>query len=290
MTFHKKLSKKYAQSSTKLLERAKKSFFGEYPQNYLTSQIHISARTVFEAANLALDTIDLIRGIWNLYINQQHNWRMSLGNSTEPVNKLILGPVHILHYPGGKLASTDTWWYEPQYVGPIMPHRFKNIDKINRYFHKTKLKLNQHPYSKEIEKAIIRYTRALDDRNLNNAFLRLWSVLEFLTNTGKESYDVTIKRASFVFQDREFDEQILKILRDYRNSSIHLDFESREIETYLYQLKFYVESLIRFHLWNMLGVKSLITATDFLNLPTNEVVINERIRMLRNAKKFFHYK
>jgi hypothetical protein len=53
-----------------------------------------------------------------------------------------------------------------------------------------------------LRRFFVRYVRALDERNLSSAFLKLWSVLEDLTNTGRSRYDLTIRRATFICEDR----------------------------------------------------------------------------------------
>ena len=50
--------------------------------------------------------------------------------------------------------------------------------------------------------------------------LRLWATLEKLTDT-EESYKATIKRASFLFEDRDYCQQVLRHLKDYRNRFVH---------------------------------------------------------------------
>ena len=80
--------------------------------------------------------------------------------------------------------------------------------------------LSKIKYEKEITNAIIEYGRALDNRNWRTAFLRLWIVLEELTHTCSDGYKVTIRRASFVFKEREYHRQILNHLRDLRNSFV----------------------------------------------------------------------
>ena len=78
------------------------------------AKISVQGKSDSDAANKAIDAIDLLRGIWNLY----HNKRSTSSGLKEPVNKVVIGPLHTLHFPNGKLA-TDYWWYETDYRGPL---------------------------------------------------------------------------------------------------------------------------------------------------------------------------
>ena len=68
-------------------------------------------------------------------------------------------------------------------------------------------------------------------------------MLEYLTHTAKDNYDVTVRRAAYVFADRDYQLQVLNVLRDHRNQTVHASASTEEIETYLYQLKSCVEAL-----------------------------------------------
>ena len=290
VTFDRKPSKKFTRAASQLMEQAKTLTIGGMPKDYTYVKIFISAREIYEAANLAIDTIDLIRGVLNWRINLKTPIRISMGSKPQPVNKLIMGPVHTLHYPNGNLAASVTWWYEPNYVGSIKTYNIeKDITELTTFLEKVKSKLTKHKYSAIIKNAIIRYTRALDERNWQSGFLRLWGVLELLTNTEKESYDVTIRRTAFLFEEIDYHRQVLSQLREFRNSTVHLDKEDKEIETHLYQLKRYVEALLSFHLFNDFGFRNIQEAITFLNLPTEQKVLDNRIKMLSTAKKFRGY-
>jgi hypothetical protein len=146
--------------------------------------------------------------------------------------------------------------------------------------------LKKCKYSSEIEEAIVNYTGALDLTNYENAFLRLWSILEHLTNTGYDSYKVTIRRASFLFEEEEYTRQVLKHLKDYRNRSVHLGTRDRNIETFLFQLKEYIEALLSFHLANKFRFNSIAEAGEFMDLPTDRKTLDSKIKMMIYAKDY----
>jgi len=247
--------------------------------------VSVVARSPFEAAEKALDRLDFIRGIWNLWINRGESIRISSGKRI-PVNNILLGPIHTLHNRDGKLA-TESWWYEPQYQGVIKPFNDKSkINNMCKYMTNFRRLLKKSNYASDIIQAVLRYVRALDYRDWDVSFLRLWSVLEFLTGTLSDRYEVTIRRASYMFSNREYNRQILSHLRDYRNKSVHAGSESSEIELLMYQLKNYVEVLLAFHVRNKFKFSSIADAAEFLDLPNDLDLIDRKIGKLRYARKF----
>jgi hypothetical protein len=214
---------------------------------------------------------------------------MSFGGQ-EPVNRIALGPLHSLHLPGGELA-TETIWFEPTYRAPIKLHRMsQDWPKVQAFYRKTQRLLKASHYASDLRSAIIRYTRALDDRDWHAAFLKLWAILEALTGTAKDnSYDVTIRRAAFIFSEHDYVTQMLKILRDQRNQLVHASATSGEIEAYLYNIKNVVEALLQFHLANRARFDSVSHAAEFLGLPTAEGALREKHRLAQYALKFKRY-
>jgi hypothetical protein len=131
-----------------------------------SARVHVWARTSNEAADKAIDAVDLVRGIWNWSLNRQRPMRWSTGKRS-PVNRLLLGPIHTLHRMSGALA-TQSWWYEPEwYVDPFGGGVFpeEDIEQMYAFFGKTRRRLARCSYRDAIEQAILRYTRALDMTN-----------------------------------------------------------------------------------------------------------------------------
>jgi hypothetical protein len=154
---------------------------------------------------------------------------------------------------------------------------YKYMDDVRR-------NLKKSHYKDDLVKAILGYVRALDEWNWNDAFIRLWGVLEFLTHSVGENHKVTTKKASYLDLDREYSKQILLQLRYYRNNNVHSGLESNDIETFMYQLKRFVEGLIKFHIFNPFRFQSLTDAAEFMNLPDDKDQIDEKIRKLRFAR------
>jgi len=108
--------------------------------------------------------------------------------------------------------------------------------------------------------------------------------LELLTKVGHDKYDETIRRASFMFENREYYRQILKHLRDWRNRIVHGSDETNEIRAHVYQLKLFVEQAIIFHLNPRFT--SLNEAWNFLDLPDRKKALDREIELRKAALKY----
>jgi len=277
-------------ASKELLNYAKGMLFSDLPNDYHSLRVHVSARSFFEAADIAIDNLDFLRGIWNYYFNVRKYSRSSVGKP-KPINDLILGPIHTLHYPNGNLAADSRWWFEPSYLGQIEVKDISRETKsLKKFFMKVQSLLSRIPYNELLKSAFIRYSRALDERNWYYAYLKLWSLLELLTDTINDRYDVTIRRGSYIFDDREYYREVLNHLREYRNRSVHIDAENSEIELFMYQLKRIIESLIEFHLGFSGKFKSIAEVSSFLRLPNDKNSLEDKVRLLDYALKYRKYK
>ena len=175
--------------------------------------------------------------------------------------------MHTLHDQRGMLA-TETWWYEPDYREPIKVFtQDSKIEKMSVFLKNVRGYLKRSKYAEDLKLAIIRYGRALDQVDLEASFLKLWGVLELLTDTVGSSYKITVRRASYIWKEREYHKEILSHLRDHRNSSVHAGKENHDVEMCTYQLKRYVELLLEFHLASSFGFQNIAHAAEFMDLP-----------------------
>lgn len=269
----------------KLLVRSKHSLNYDLPKGYMRLSAVIKARSTYEAAEKCLNSIDLLRATWNLAINKGKIWR-SFGSATDPVNDIRLTPFHTLHLDNGLLA-TEEFWYEPSYISPAKIFYDKNkFKQIQNYSKKIRLKLSKLAYKKDIESALVRYVRAFDSSDPNNTFLRLWSILEYLTASTELPSEVTIRRTAFLYTDRETNVLILTNLANYRNKFVHAGTESDDLESLVFQLKKYVEGLFQFHIGNNFKFNTRYEASDFMNLPYVKDELHKKILRMQQALSF----
>lgn len=268
-----------------LFSEMRNTLWFELPTNYLRLSAHVRARTPFEASERALKAIDLARACWNLAINRGKSRRSSSGRPP-PVNDIRLSPFHTVHDIKGNLA-TESYWYDSAYMHPAKTFSNKNeFKKILIFSKKLRSRLAIHPYRSDIEDALIRYVRALDSSDLNDTLLRLWSLLEYLTDSTNDPNKVTTRRAAFMFADGERAQMVLSYLANYRNSFVHTGSDTNNIESLVFQLKRYVDNLLIFHIGNRFGFESRNEAALFMDFPPNKNELKLRIKRLNAVIKF----
>jgi len=287
ITFHAHLAKQFTEEIEKKIKSpAFYTITGEYPKDYIFLKTSVEAKSYSQASSIAIDSIDIIRGIWNLFYNRGQ-FRISSGGRRDPVNNIAFGPLHTIHFPNGKLAS-ESWLYETGYFGPLKTFDMKNkLDDLYKFQSNARKLLKKSKFKNHIETALRKYAQALDIRDLESSYLRLWGLLEYLTNTNEnESHKDTVKRTSFFFQEREYAQQVLNHLRDHRNRSVHTGGSNQNIETLLYQLKNFVEVVLEFQIANRFNFSSREEFTQFMNLPEDVSELKRRKEMIGHALKF----
>jgi hypothetical protein len=286
-------------------EKAKKSVADRIPgripdstsllEHYASVRVSTSGRSEYEAAERALDQLDLLRGIWTFDLNYS-KWSAPWHLMLRPANRLLLAPVQALHMADGKLAADRYVWYDPHCVGLAqvneLRQRWKHVRTFEQWVRK---RLASTPNREELENDLRRYVRALDGRDSDSAMIKLWSVLEMLTASANEGYDATVRRALFVWnkKDLEIHRHVLEPLRRRRNATVHAGKESEGDLASVFQLKRYVEQMLIFHLGNRFGFKTIAESASLLDHPVQddqlEAIIhkNERaIDLARYAQRY----
>jgi hypothetical protein len=242
----------------------------------------VRARTEAAAVDRALECADFLRGIWNFWIN--YHMTMSYGVPLGPINNLTWGPVHTLHNVHGALVS-QTVWSEPKHQQSDRLYKLKlSAAAVRDTERRVRQRLTRLQYGNELRALFVRYCRALDLVDHETAFNKLWSVFEHLAGAIGE-YDKLIRRTIFLYngEERDLVRLILEHLRDVRNGLVHSDRRPHSLYTYLYQLKWFVETLFFFHLDEGHKFSSLSAAGEFLSLSPDERFLRKRIAELQKA-------
>ena len=238
----------------------------------------VRARDPHEAVELGSRELDFLRGIWLLAYTRG---RFSLSFGVHPpLNPFVLGPAYSVHHRDGSLAHDSPWWehgyHRPGRIEPVARH-WTNVRKLEARFRGY---LRRIGYAPIIEDAVRRYARALDSTEWDTVFVKLWSILEGLTVTGHSSYDVTIRRASLIYRDRDARVQVLRHLREYRNRVVHRDETRQDNLTAVQQLKDVIEDMLVFHVFRKRVFRTVEEVARFLDLPPDRA-------LLRAAVSFF---
>jgi len=257
--------------------------YGPEPTGYTTVRVQVDARCPHSAVNIAMQRLDFLRGLWNFSRNFG-SWRRSNGKPA-PVNGVVLGPVHTIHRKTGE-SATDTYWWEPTYIEPIRPTDLRDaIPRLRNTLKSASRRLAQSSITRRVEDAIVRYGRALDERNLNDAFVRLWGVLEDLTGVReRDSQEVVVRRASSILENPLYERIALHRLRKWRNRMVHEGEFGGSAEALVYDLKWYVEVLLHFALVHARTLENWDEYCHILDLPPNGEMLKRRASLMRIAR------
>jgi hypothetical protein len=208
---------------------------------------------------------------------------MSLGSTRKPIGVIHAGPIHTLHKPDGSLAI-DLYWYEPDYSGDQKLFKPKNgWAKTEQHRRWAMGRINRLPFAHELENIVGRYVIALDNPNLDVAFLQMWAILEKITDTVGGKYDETIERATWVFSDRSVARDLLEHLRVRRNRYVHAGRSADDREQPVYMIKGFVEPHILRLIRNDFQVASLREYGEFLCLPRDTTLLEARRAQLQRV-------
>jgi len=208
------------------------------------------------------------------------------GRARKPLNTVFLGPIHTFHKPSGEIED-DQFWYEPALQrDTTLLQLDAKATKSLKTAAKIRAMLRRHAYREAIENAFVRYARAMDSVDHDMTIQKLWSLLEFLTDTGLATYDTTIRRVRFLYADERFTGQVLEHLRRYRNRSVHGGHSGGDAESEVYQVKRYVDVMLRYHLTNQPKFSSMGQACEMLDLPVDATQLKRRLGLTLDAMRF----
>lgn len=257
----------------------------QFQREYAAVKVKATGRSNNEAFEDGLAAFDLRRSYWNYQMNRKKLLRL-FGGVVEPVNRYRLGRVHTLHALDGS-SLVEGHWFEPSFheVGrsQISTSVWTELLDAERRIVR---RMNKHPYREALERVFLRYTRALDSADFESVFLKLWSLMEHLTDAAGQNYDEVVKRALFLFSDRKLTRQLLEHLRDQRNAIVHDEGTDTDVERLAFQAKRIVEALMRFHLNTGRHYESIAEAATILSQPCSRVGLDARIKLSRAAIRF----
>jgi hypothetical protein len=256
-----------------------------FARRYTHVTVEAKGRSQTEAAARAQGALGVQRSIWNLALL---NDRASPTGASAPLNHVLLGPVQSLHRPDGG-AVPGAVWYEPDYAGPVRKRQSGRLEShwesVRKYETLSREGLAGSRYRPIVEEFLRDYTRILDGRDPEAAFLRLWGLLERLVGLKiGEKHSVVTERAAFLVRAelRGLQYLVLESLRRHRNSGVHegiLPSASRDL---LRQLTRFVVLALEFHLNESLSLSGMEEAARFLSLPSEPGPLRERIRSLND--------
>lgn len=249
--------------------------------------VKVSARSEWEAYRRATESTSFLRGMWNFSLNRNVINGFT-SDETKPINVILPGPLTTLHYPDGTPATT-IYWYDPFFDEKIDPFdassdKWHRVLKEERQI-RARLKVNL-TFTDNIVQCFSRYCDANDNRDHQNTFLRLWSLLECLTGNPK-NYDDVIDRISFLYADPvQLDRMLLKSFRETRNQMVHHGVSNSEWRSMSIGLHRYVCEALLFSIRAANRFENFDELTSFLSLPRNPQILDKEIELRKFARRF----
>jgi hypothetical protein len=270
-----------------LQAHAHRASFGSHLDStgYRLLKITTSGRSIFQAVGAALEALHLLRGLWSLFATYG-SWSFSLGGpERKRLGVIHTGPVHTLHLPDGTAAEDSLYWYEAEYTEdqPLFKHKDWAKIETQRRWAMRRLACLEH--RKSVEDLLVRYAIALDQPNADIAFLKMWGILEKITNTVGAKYDETIKRVIWIYSksSRGLAKDVLESLRNQRNQYVHSGTSATESDQVAYLVKSFVDPHLARLLSNRVGVRSLEEYGEYLAMPTDVSALQQQRRMIVRA-------
>jgi len=228
-----------------------------------------NADTAVDTAKLALDAF---RANLNYCVNLQTHRRWDWSGSHDVVNCVVLGDVTVCLRRDGSVAYRGYW--RSQLTVERLAKRLARRRSRHGWTEVASNALavddtiTRHCYPDVMRQAMIRYVRALDDHDLEACFLKLWSLLEFLTCTDDSRKVIDRALSRWDESERDFQRLILESLRGARNRFVHASIEVTAVDWAVYQCKEVVEELLRFHLGCVQGspIDCIGNAMEYLDL------------------------
>lgn len=226
------------------------------------------------ARHKAQDLFDAFRGLLNLLMNTGRRIDIfSIFRDHHAFNSFRPGPYSTMHNADGSLAAGQIW-YEPGWWHGRDSAKFKGTAaEVSTYIARNWEKATKGSVAQHILSGLQRYCRALDNHDVDPALLGLWGVLEELTNTNKERYEVTISRTICLFKDDiAIARQIALHVCNRRNRSVHAarSLEHEEFDAVLVQAELLVSRMLYFYLNQGGTFRDKQEIIDFLDCSMNE--------------------
>jgi len=241
---------------------------------YQLVAVKTRGRTHNDAVNRAMRALDVLRGIWTLSLVGGRNL-LAFGPQTTPVGVIHHGPVHTLHKIGG-VPVEGIFWREPTSNEDwnlfSLDEGWAKLEKVRKWAFR---RLGTSEMGNDIQELIARYAVALDQTDFEIAFLHLWAVLEKLTQTIGGSYDETIKRACWWFDDKDLVKEILECGRLRRNRYVHTAQTAANTDELVHVIKSILDPLLVSLIRDDLRVPSLEDVGRILSLPTDVATLRK---------------
>jgi hypothetical protein len=245
----------------------------------------VKGADVYDAFEQAENAISKELGLYSL-ISQRGQFIVT-SEPDRPINTILLAPHMTVHDASGSI-SADIIWYNRWPTSMTSKTRsvaeleriFKNVDRVRR-------SIRDLPWRDRAENALIRHYSAFSQCDLESSFLDGWRLLESVGGNGAEKGETLVRRASWFFEDREFQFEVGRHLMERRNLISHgRPVRDESNESLAFQMKRFLRPLLLSFLTNPYKFQNLDEFWGFCDLPVDRQVRARRAYLLECSRRF----
>ncbi len=289
ITFPSKLPESFISSRDEIIDEQKENLSEVSLVNkFVPVKVFISALSETEAMERSLDALEFLRAIWNLCLNKNKHLNF-FSTGSEVINSVVLGRIHTIHHTDGRIAGTRFFREDNFPYPPKLLKADRLSTGLTEFERQTRKMIMESKNGTVLRDSMIRYSKALDLSNYSIGFPLLWSILEALTFSLNDNYDVTVKRAASILPDRKLHTQILNTLRETRNQVVHtgLSSDRDNLFSLTHWLKFYIEELLFFHLRRSKVFRNREETIFVLNQSSNVSKLKRNIELTESLLEYW---
>lgn len=241
------------------------------PEGYSSLMVELSARSSYEAFEVADDKMNLVRGMWSLMFEDTPSQSIKFPT---PLTYFVRGPFTMVP------AGYDVLIRDTVSVNPIPANRIYDVEKgaLKSSIKGMKQALDSHPYRKELQDIIIMYARALDSTTPEQCLGNLWAMMETLTGVSQTdervSHEEIVPRAARCY-DRHGDHDLMvDLLRGHRNRYVHDNDAIDEVTILAKNAKRYVSNMVHLNILHGYSFRSTkgFAETVLARIDTDELM------------------
>ena len=276
------LPKKYS-FTEKTADQLEQEFGGFCPSWYKPTRVHVTEKNERDASRKAFQLLDYLRGVWTLIRRPGHILSFG-GGLNGPKNPFLRGPVATVHDSNGKQKWGGIYHYqrpEPRRTKPSYP-KSSNHDEFFDVAGGIRQTVKESSATGRLRGFLRRYARAYDTADQTHSFLRLWSLLEAVTNTTRATAKQMIEVVDKNYGAGNFARFVLAPLAHTRNRIVHGDHTPVSPEKLVESLAPIVEFMVQNALHHEDLVDNLDRYFEFLHLPRDIDEIAQKVQKYRD--------
>lgn len=285
ISFHAKLPAKYRAERARVIQIKNKHDINVENEGYVFAVVKVSAPDNHTAFEDGMDALSIFRGLCQLHTRKAIRMFPLDGNARYPSDPTLkLGNLHTMHGVDGK-ASMEAHWFE-DFPRHERPTTFNGLPLLEQEVGKLLAKLARAPapYRAFCEKLLLNYVAAIDCRDPEARFVKLWLCLELITNV--DDAKQIIKRVVFFYAQQDFARGLLRSLRAARNSQVHGGAKPPRIDLKNFKMCEFIEHLLLVILGNHFKFSTSSQWQDFMSTTTDMASIDKQIEQLKMVRRF----